>query len=66
MKQGEDYVLYLKYADEGLYTTAGVTFGKIPINSDGTELGESDVNEQVNEVINEVQQEFSELKKAFL
>lgn len=60
MKQGKDYVLYLKQADEGLYTTAGVTFGKIPINGDKTELEESDVNEQVNEVINEAQQEFSE------
>lgn len=60
MKQGDDYVLYLKHADEVLYTTAGVTFGKIPINGDETELEESDVNEQVNEVINEAQQEFSE------
>ncbi|EBF5204979.1 hypothetical protein FH000_15905, partial [Listeria monocytogenes] len=42
MKQGNDYVLYLKPADEGLYTTAGVTFGKIPINDDETELEESD------------------------
>ncbi|MBC2262784.1 hypothetical protein HCB45_14635 [Listeria sp. FSL L7-0091] len=60
MKQGEDYVLYLKVADEGLYITAGVTFGKIPINDDETELEESDANEQVNEVINEAQQEFAE------
>ncbi|EUJ29579.1 hypothetical protein [Listeria cornellensis] len=57
MKQGKEYVLYLKPIDEGMYTTAGVTFGKVPVNTDETELVESDANEPVNEVINEVQQE---------
>ncbi|MBC6315168.1 hypothetical protein [Listeria grandensis] len=57
MKSGKEYVLYLKPIDEGMYTTAGVTFGKVPVNTDETELVESEVNEPVNEVINEVQQE---------
>lgn len=59
MKQDEDYILYLKPVDKELYTTAGVTFGKVPANTDETELVESDVNKPVNEVINEAQEVFA-------
>jgi hypothetical protein len=41
MNTGEEYLLFLIPVDNGMFSTRGVTFGKIPLNTEETEINKN-------------------------
>ncbi|APH06828.1 hypothetical protein [Bacillus weihaiensis] len=43
MKDGQEYLLFLTPEQDGLFGTRGVTFGKVPLNTEELEVSEDQI-----------------------
>lgn len=67
MIEGEEYLLFLSSEVEGVFAPEGVTYGKVPLNTNKVEMRKftSHSRESNNEHVNELDQLFKEAREKY-